>query len=81
MTPGRGRDDRDKPEWSEWYSTWRLQSESAMYSASVEESAIVFCALDVHEIAPPASFRKNPVCDRRLAGSEAQSESVHAMRP
>jgi len=52
-----------------------------MYSASVEESVIVFCALDVHDMAPPASFRKNPVCNRQLAGSEAQSESVHTMRP
>ena len=52
-----------------------------MYSASVEESAIVHWALDIHEMAPPAIFRKYPDYDFRLEESEAQSESVQAINP
>ena len=44
-------------------TTWQLQSLSAMYLASVEESAIVCWALNIHEIAPPANLRKYPDCD------------------
>ena len=52
-----------------------------MYSASVDESATVFCAHDVQLMAPPANFRKYPVWDRLLLESDAQLELVHAMRP
>jgi len=62
-------------------TTWRLQSESAMYSASVEDKATVFCAFVVHDTRPPANLMKKPEVDRRVFTSEAQSESVHALSP
>src|SRR6266436_5880168 len=62
-------------------TTWRLQSESAIYSASVEESATVFCARDVQLMRPFASLTKYPVCDKRVVPSDAQSESQHAWSP
>jgi len=52
-----------------------------MYSASVDERAIVFCVRDVQAMRPPASFRKNPVWDRHPSGLLAQLESVHAESP
>ena len=62
-------------------TTWQLQSESAMYSASVEDKAMVFCAFVVHDMRPPANLTKKPEVDRRVFTSEAQSESVHALSP
>src|ERR1700735_410578 len=62
-------------------TTCLLQSDSAMYSASVDERAIVFWAQDVQEMGPPANLRKNPVWERQLLVSAAQSESVVADRP
>ena len=59
----------------------RLQSESAMYSASVEDKATVFCAFVVHDIRPPANLIKKPEVDHHVLTSEAQSESVHALSP
>ena len=38
--------------------TWQLQSESAMYSASVLDSATVFCTLEVQEMSPFAILTK-----------------------
>src|SRR5712691_555422 len=61
--------------------TWRLQSESAMYSASVDDSATVFCAFEVQLVRPPAILTKYPVWERRVSESDAQSESVQALRP
>ena len=52
-----------------------------MYSASVDEKAIVFWAWDVQEIGTPASLKKKPVWDRQSFVSAAQSESVVADRP
>jgi hypothetical protein len=52
-----------------------------MYSASVDERAMVFCAHDVHEMSPPAILTKNPVWERLLFMLDAQSESVHAEIP
>jgi len=52
-----------------------------MYSALVEDKATVFCAFVVHDIRPPASLIKKPEVDYRVFTSEAQSESVHALRP
>ena len=49
---------------------------SAMYLASVEERAIVFCTLDVHKMSPPVSFRKNPVWECHPVRLLAQSESA-----
>ena len=62
-------------------TTWRLQSESAMYSASVEDKATVFCAFVVYDIRPPASLMKKPEVDRCVFTLEAQSESVHTLSP
>src|SRR5277367_1549765 len=59
----------------------RLQSDKAIYSASVLDKATVFCARDCHEKMAPAIIKKKPVCDRRLILSEAQSESVKAIKP
>ena len=61
--------------------SWRLQSESAMYSASVLDRVMDFCAWELYENIPPANLKKYPVCDRRVEGSDAQSESVHAIIP
>src|SRR5271170_7216175 len=59
----------------------QLQSDNAMYSASVLDRATVFCAHDCHETTAPASWKKKPVCDQRLILSAAQSESVKAINP
>ncbi len=53
----------------------------AIYSASVEESAIVFCVREVHKKIPFANFKKKPICERRVFGSDGQSESVPAIKP
>ena len=37
---------------------WREQSDNAIYSASVEDSAIVFCARDCQLIIPLANLNK-----------------------
>src|ERR1700684_3626548 len=42
------------------------QSEIAIYSASMEESATVFWACDRQEMTPPANLKKKPVTNRRL---------------
>ncbi len=52
-----------------------------MYSASVDESAIVRWNREVHVIAPFAKERKNPVVERRSEGSVPQSESDEASSP
>jgi hypothetical protein len=59
----------------------QLQSDSAMYSASVLDKATVFCARDCHEKAAPAIMKKKSVCEHRLILSDAQSESVKAINP
>ena len=56
-------------------------SERDMYSASVEESAIVFCALLFQKIAVPLSNTKFPVVDRQDFRSDAQSASAYAYSP
>ena len=55
------------------------QSDAAMYSASVDDRAINFCAHDCQLNVPFANFKKYPVCEHLLFGSDAQSESVHAV--
>ena len=57
------------------------QSDKAMYSASVEDSATVFCACDRHLKIPLANWKKLPVTDQRLIVSAAQSESMNAIIP
>ena len=52
-------------------SACRQQSERAMYSASVEDSATVFCNREVQEIAPPASLKKNSVYEWHDEGFKA----------
>jgi hypothetical protein len=52
-----------------------------MYSASVEESAIVFYALLFQEIAVPLSNTKYPVVDHRDSRSNAQSASAYVYSP
>src|SRR5271170_6147 len=59
----------------------RLQSDNAMYSASVLDRATVFCACDCQETTALASWKKKLVCDQRLILSAAQSESVKAINP
>ena len=56
-------------------------SDRDMYSASVEESAIVFCALLFQEIAVPISNTKYPVVDCQDSRSDAQSASAYAYSP
>ena len=51
-------------------------SERDMYSTSVDDRAIVFCALLFQEIAAPLSNIKYPVLDRRDILSDAQSASA-----
>ena len=41
----------------------RLQSDKAIYSASVLDKATVFCAQDCHENEAPANWKKYPVWD------------------
>ena len=55
------------------------QSHKAIYSASVDDKAMVFCAQDCQEIEAPANWKKQPVCDLRLILSEAQTESQKAI--
>ena len=62
-------------------TTCRLQSDKAIYSASVLDKAMVFCARDCHENKALANWKKYSVWDRQLILSEAQSESVKAIRP
>ena len=57
----------------------RLQSDNAIYLASVLDSATVFCARDCHAKAAPAIIKKKPVWDLQLILSDAQSESVKAI--
>jgi hypothetical protein len=53
-----------------------LTLESNIYSASVEDSATVFCALEFQLNTAEAIFMMYPVVDQRLTESEAQSESA-----
>jgi hypothetical protein len=46
----------------------------AMYSASVDKSAMVFCFLEFQSMRHPAKNQMNPVT-KTLSGSPAQSES------
>ena len=62
-------------------TTCRLQSDKAIYSASVLDKATVFCARDCHANEAPASWKKYPVWDCQLILLEAQSESVNTIRP
>ena len=55
---------------------WRAVSLRHIYSASVEESATVFCFLEIQLTAPPASFIIFPVMDFLVIGSLAQSASA-----
>src|SRR6201999_162747 len=59
----------------------RHVSDSAMYSASVDDNATVFCARDCQHIIVFASLIMYPVTERRLISSDAQSESVYAIKP
>ena len=45
------------------YTTWQLQSDSTIYSASVDDNATVFYVCDVQLNIPSASLRKYPVTD------------------
>ena len=56
-------------------------SDRDMYSASAEESAIVFCTLLFQEIAVPLSNTKYPVVDHQDFRSDAQSASAYADSP
>jgi hypothetical protein len=53
-----------------------LASESDIYSASVEDSTTVFCALEFQLNTVEAIFMMYPVVDQWLTESEAQSEST-----
>ena len=52
------------------------RAEGQLEPNTVEESAMVFCALEFQEKTPLARFIKYPVVDRRVAESLAQSESA-----
>ena len=67
---------------SEWIqTTCLLVSESDMYSASVEESAIDFCALEFQQNVPFVNFTRQPVVDLLVIRSDAKSESAYAIKP
>ena len=51
-------------------------SHVAINSASVEDSATVFCALEFHDTIDPAMSIPYPVTDLRVSLSAAQSEST-----
>jgi len=55
-------------------------SDNAIYSASVDEKATVFCNQDCQHTMPLAKSTTYPVVDWRMARSAAQSESVKAIR-
>ena len=54
-----------------------VASDKAIYSASVDDSATVFCFCDFQEIAAPPSLYTYPVYDRRSLGHPAQSSSTY----
>src|SRR6266568_3111495 len=57
-------------------------SDRLMYSASVDDKAIVFCFLETQLTGPPANFTTLPVTDFWLATSAAQSAaSANAINP
>ena len=58
----------------------RVACDAAMYSASIVECATVGCFLDDHEMCLPAISKVNPLTERRVSRSWAQSESVHSTR-
>ena len=62
-------------------TAWQLQSESAIYPASVDDNATVFWLHDCQAIIPLASLKKYSVMDWRLMESAAQSESVYTNKP
>ena len=55
-------------------------SDKAIYSASVEDRAMVFWARDCHVKMLPANLEKLPVINWHLIMSAAQLESVYAIR-
>src|SRR6476620_5621092 len=60
--------------------TSRIASDRAMYSASVEEHATIFCNALLHEIAHPDIMTVYPVVDFLVSLSPAQSLSENAVR-
>ena len=60
---------------------WWQVSLIAIYSASVEDKATVFCFLLTQDTAPPASNIANPVTDLHDILSPAQSASANAINP
>ena len=52
-------------------------SVAAIYSASVEERAIVACFFVHHVIAPPAKVNKKPYAEQEELTSPPQSALVH----
>ena len=59
----------------------RQVSDRAIYLASVDERATVFCRCDTQKTVPAASFIKYSVVDCHLMGSKVQSESEKAIGP
>src|SRR6266576_5208500 len=56
-------------------------SDIAIYSASVEERATVFCFRETQHTAPPAKVSAYPVTDTLVSRSVAQSASENAKKP
>ena len=50
---------------------------AAMYSALVEDNAMIPCFLVLHVMAPPTQVKTNPNVDRDVSLSRPQSGSVH----
>ena len=59
----------------------QIQSDKAIYLASVLDRATVFCARDCQRNMALAIMKKKPVWDLRLILSDAQSESMKAIKP
>ena len=59
----------------------QLQLDKAIHLASVLDRAMVFCAQDCQRNMAPAIMKKKLVWDLHLILSDAQSESVKAIKP
>ncbi|OAE18131.1 hypothetical protein AXG93_4101s1180 [Marchantia polymorpha subsp. ruderalis] len=55
--------------------------DKAIYSASVEESAIDFCFFDVQLMVPPLSWKQYPEVDRLVSRQPPQSASDYPVKP
>src|SRR6267142_2077622 len=58
-----------------------MVSDKLIYSASVDDRAMVFCFLETQLTGPPANFIRYPVTDFLPFTSEPQSASAYPINP